>query len=537
MKARNFLYASTAFLVLAIAFTVGMQLAARQVHAASAPAGVSAPIAEQLQNEFADVAAKVNPTVVNIDVEKPMNQPAYGQWQLGPNMPIPPELRQFFNFPGPGDQGGDQGQDPQPRRGRRPGQGQGQGQPPVMRAAGSGVIIDAKRGYIVTNNHVVKDATKVGVTLIDGSNYEAKVVGTDPMTDLAVVQIDAKEPLTEIELGDASSIKVGHIVLAFGQPEGLKYTVTQGIVSATGRANLGIINEPGTGVGYEDFIQTDAAVNPGNSGGPLTDIHGKLIGINSAIATAGVEQFGGISFAIPISIVRTVVPQLIEHGEVTRGYIGVHIANLSDLAGPPPQSQLPKVDVDAYGTGGKGVYVADVMPNGPAEKAGLKSGDVITGFAGERTDDTVTLRNDVAAAAVGKAQPIDVVRLTDGKPQKMSFDIEIARQPAQMAAETPGVAKTDIGMVVQTLTPQLAQALGIDENEQGVVVTAVEQDSRAAKAGIQPGDIISQIRYKAQTYDVASAEDLTTVLGKIAKDESFAVRVLREGQYRFVPIP
>ena len=525
MRAKTFFYASLAVLALTVAYAVGLRVPGEVAFAQGTPPGVDAPIAEQLQQEFAAVAARVNPTVVNIDVEKPMDQPAYQFWQFGPN--VPPELREFFRgmpgFPGFGEP--QQQQEAMPQRGRRE-------QPvPQMRAAGSGVIIDGEHGYILTNNHVVADTTKVGVTLIDGAKYEAKVVGADWATDLAVVKIEAKG-LQQIEYGDSATLKPGHMVLAFGQPEGLKYTVTQGIVSAVGRSEIGIIANQGGFAGYEDFIQTDAAVNPGNSGGPLTDIHGRLVGINTAIATAGVPQWGGISFAVPVDTVKKVVPQLIEKGEVQRGYLGVTIAALSDAAG-----QGVDVKPEAYGTDGKGIYVADTVPDGPAEKAGIKQGDVVVGISGKEILATNQLRNIVADTPVGAKLPIEIVRIDDGKPKRMTVDVEIALQPKDLAAAgRPGVSGTNVGVIVQTVTPDLARALGYDEGLRGAVVTEVAPDSRAAAAGIQPDDVITQLRHKGRVYEVTSTQTLREALDKVPAKEAFAMRVLREGKSQYITV-
>jgi serine protease Do len=533
MRAKTFFYVSLAVLALTVAFAAAQRTsggaAFAQAEAAEAPipAGVSAPIAEQLQREFEAVAARVNPTVVNIDVEKPMDQPAYQFWQGGPN--VPPELRDFFRgFPGfPGFEGPQPQQQQQRRGGRR-----GQPQPvPQMRAAGSGVIIDADNGYILTNNHVVVDTSRVGVTLIDGSKYEAKVVGKDWATDLAVVKIEAKG-LKEIEYGDSDALKPGHMVLAFGQPEGLKYTVTQGIVSAIGRSDIGIIANQDGLAGYENFIQTDAAVNPGNSGGPLTDIHGRLVGINTAIATAGLPQWGGISFAVPVNTVKKVVPQLIDKGEVERGWLGVTIAALSDAA-----EQGVDVKPEEYDTGGRGVYVVETMPEGPAAKSGIKEGDVVVAVDGREIATTTELRNFVADAPVGAKLPVEVVRLVDGKPERMTLDVEVGRQPRDMAAaRRQGASGTAIGVVVQTVTPELARALGYEEDLRGAVVTDIVPDSRAAKAGIQADDVITQVRHKGKVHEVTSTETLRAAFDAVPAGEAFAVRVLREGQSQFITV-
>jgi len=534
MSSKRFFYSSLGVLVLAVAFAACFQATSR-THAATTTPPANPTIAEQLQSEFADVAARVNPAVVNIDVERPANLPQ-GYRYFGPGDQIPPEFRQFFNPPfGPGFGGpdfGNPGDDnggmsaPIRPRGRQGTPRGGKGSGPKSMAAGSGFIVDAEKGYIVTNSHVVKDATHIGVTVFDGTSYDAKLIGYDPRTDVAVIQIPNPKNLTQIDFADSDKVKIGHICLAFGQPEGLKYTVTQGIISATGRSDLGIIGGPGEIAGYESFLQTDAAVNPGNSGGPLTDIYGKVIGMNTAIATAGVAQFGGISFAIPANIIKKVVPQLIEKGEVTYGWIGVSISDLSNE---------PEETVKKYGDI-KGAYVHGVEKGQPAEAAGLKEGDVIVGFAGKPTPDVATLRMLVANAAIGSTQPVDVVRPTDGKTAKETLQIKIAKQPKNLASVTGGSMKTDIGLTVQSVTPDVAEAMGLDPDQKGVVVSDVQQDSRADKAGLEVYDVITQVKYKKDSWPVASSDDFSEALSHIPDNDTFSVLVLRHGGSQLIAI-
>ena len=519
MNARNPFYGWLAALSVCAAVLVGVEGASRPAVAAE-----GSSLAAQLQDEFAAIAAKVNPTVVNVDVVKPIEEPQYQYWEFpGPGMPIPPELRRFFNSPeGPG---------VQPRR--RGAQQQPPQQPKAM-GVGSGVVIDAEKGYILTNNHIVEGATEIGATLMDGERNEAKLVGADPRTDLAVIQIKATG-LRQIEWGDSDALKPGHIVLAFGEPEGLRYTVTQGIVSAVNRANLGIIGAPGGITGYEDFIQTDAAINPGNSGGPLTDISGKLIGINAAIATSGAPQFMGIGFAIPSNLARKIAAQLIEHGEVIRGWIGVGIADLSD------RNRFPtKEDRDIAAKFGKdtvGAYVASVEPGQPAEKAGLKRGDVITRYGSTDLKNVQQFRGLVADTAPGTKVDITVLRIVDDKPEKQIVAIEIARQPERLtSAQGPeGVVTTDIGMTVQTLTPDIAQQIGYGQGEKGVVVTDVADGSRAARADIEPGDVISEVDFKGDKMKIESGGDFAAALNRVG-DGPFVVLRKREGKTALVTI-
>jgi serine protease Do len=534
MRAKRFSYLSLGVLALSVAFAACFQAAGRPAVAAATP--VTPTVAEQLQSEFADVAARVNPAVVNIDVERPANLPQ-GYRYFGPGDQIPPEFRQFFNppfgpgfggpdFGNPGDDNGGGMSAPMPRgRQGAPKGGKGGGGPKSM-AAGSGFIIDAAKGYIVTNAHVAKDATRIGVTVFDGASYEAKLIGYDPRTDVAVIQVPNPKNLQEIAFADSDQVRIGHICLAFGQPEGLKYTVTQGIISATGRSDLGIIGGPGEIAGYESFLQTDAAVNPGNSGGPLTDIYGKVIGMNTAIATAGVAQFGGISFAIPANIIKRVVPQLIEKGEVVYGWIGVSI---SDLSNESDETAKKYGDI-------KGAYVHNAESGQPAEAAGIKEGDVIVGFGGKPTPDVATLRMLVANAPIGSSQAVDVVRLTDGKAKKETLQIKIAKQPKNLASVMGGSLKTDIGLTVQTITPDVAEGLGLSADEKGVIVSDVQQDSRADKAGIAVYDVITQVKYKNDSWPIASSDDFSSALSHIPSKDTFTFLVTRHGESHVVAI-
>jgi len=516
VKAKGIFYGSLVILTVTAALALALAASPRAASGAS-----TEPVAaEQLQEEFAAVAARVNPMVVNIDVAKPVQQGLQGQFfQFGPDVPLPPELRDFFGWP------------QQPRSRRLP---RSPEQAPKMRGMGSGVVIDAKNGYVLTNNHVVDDATEISVTLIDGKRYDAKLVGTDPRTDLAVVQIKA-DGLQEIQWGDSDALKVGYWVLAFGQPEGLKYTVTKGIVSALGRGDLRIIGAGDEIGSYENYIQTDAAINPGNSGGPLTDIHGRLVGINSAILTGGAPQFAGIGFAVPSNLAKKIVAQLIEKGEVVRGWIGVSLADMADRDKFPDEA---KKAVDKIPEGTKGVYVAKVEPGQPAEAAGVRDNDVIVKFDGADITSLQQLRYLVADAEPGAKAEMAVLRVVGGKPETVDLEVEVAQQPKSLAAARSGegVVSTDIGLTVQTLTGELAESLGYDKDEKGVVVAEIEPDSRAAKADLAVNDVIGQITYKGATTRVESAEGFNSALSKMPKDEPFVVLRKREGQTKFVKV-
>ena len=338
----------------------------------------------------------------------------------------------------------------------------GQEPPEERRQAGlgTGFIID-KTGLIITNNHVVEDADTIKVKLKDEREFDAKVVGRDPQTDLALIKIDAKGELPVASLGRSAELKVGEWVLAVGSPFGLEQTVTAGIVSAKGRAI-------GSGP-YDDFIQTDASINPGNSGGPLVNLNGEVVGINTAI----IAQGQGIGFAIPIDMATKIVAQLKDNGEVTRGWLGV---NIQDLKG-----EL----ADYYGAkGGEGVLVTEVVPGNPAEKAGIKAKDIITAVDGEKVRTSRELTAKAATLPVGETTKITVVR--DGK--ERTVDVKVAKRPVTVAdAGKPPVEKEgEYGLQVTDLTPEMARRLKTNR-EAGVVVVGVRPDSKAAKAGAAAG--------------------------------------------------
>lgn len=514
MREKKFFYASLAILCLSAAFALFLQTLEKP--AVAGERIVSSGLAEQLQNEFAAVAAKVNPTVVAIDVSKKVPM---GSRRMP--FPVPFGFEDFFGFP----------RGPQ----RRQRGGPPQREAPMMRGAGSGVIIDADEGYILTNNHVIADADEINVTLIDGTKVPAELVGADPRSDIAVIRVKA-DGLQAIEWGDSDKLQVGHWVMAFGQPEGLRYTVTTGIVSAKGRVNLGIIGAPGGITGYEDFIQTDAAINPGNSGGPLTDINGRLVGINTAIATVGIPAFMGIGFAVPSNLARAVSEELIESGEVVRGWLGVGIGDFKDV----PEEGLRELfghSRDDYGDLESGVLIASVAPGQPAEKAGLAPGDVMTSFDGRTIENVAELRAMVADTPPGRTVVVTVVRVEDGEPAEKSIEVEIARQPADLSRATAaaGVVDTDVGISVQTLTREMAEAFGYGVDT-GAVVTRVEEGSRAARADIRPGDVITQVRHKGASTGIRSAADFEKAVSGIPSDESFVLARSRGARSMFVTV-
>jgi serine protease Do len=348
----------------------------------------------------------------------------------------------------------------------------------LQRGLGSGVVVDA-RGFILTNNHVVEGSSKVEVLLSGGRRVPAKIRGTDPLTDLAVLEVSSDESLQPIELGSSEDLEVGAWVLAVGNPfaESLAHTVTAGIVSAKGRSNIRLAE-------IEDFIQTDAAINPGNSGGALVDTHGRLVGINTAIAS-GSGGYQGIGFAIPIDMARQVMQTLIESGRVVRGYLGVVIQDLT-----PDMARAG--DFEAK----EGAIVSSVEEGGPAAKAGLKPGDVVVRMNGQEIHASADLRNLIAATAPGTKVKLTVER--DRQTQEITATL--GEKPAEERRAGRGSEGTEegMGLVVRDLTPAIAERLGV-RGERGVVVEDVDPGSAADEAGLQPGDIIKEVNRRPVT--------------------------------------
>lgn len=392
-----------------------------------------------------------------------------------------------------------------------PDQGGG-GSGPAQMGLGTGVIINDK-GHILTNNHVIGEATDIDVRLQDGRTLKAKVVGRDVRTDLAVITIEASG-LTPAKLGNSDDLKIGEWVVAAGNPFGLDNTITAGIVSAKGRSIMG-------GNQYEDFIQTDAAINPGNSGGPLINLKGEVVGINTAIFSRS-GGYMGIGFAIPISLARNVLESLIRDGKVVRGWLGVGIQNLSeDLAKSFNHNST------------EGALVGQVQEGSPAEKAGFKQGDIIVGLDDQKIKNSNQLRNLVAALVPGRKVKIDVVR--DGKPQSIS--VKVGELPAQNMNEeiAPGSGMDEtsplevLGARLKNLTPELAKRLKTKQSK-GVVVEALLPDGIGALAGLQPGDLILSVNGKR----IDTVANLTEALSSDALAKGVRMIVETQGMERFV---
>ncbi|WP_425616931.1 Do family serine endopeptidase [Anatilimnocola sp. NA78] len=381
-------------------------------------------------------------------------------------------------------------------------------------SSGSGVIIDAS-GIILTNNHVVAGGGKLRVKLHDGREFDAVDVKTDPSTDLAVIKIKANAPLPFAELGDSDQMMIGDWVLALGQPFGLQDTVTAGIISAKGR-DIGITR-------HNEFLQTDAAINPGNSGGPLVNLEGKVIGINTAISSSS-GGFQGIGFAVPVNVAKWVSSQLLKDGSVHRAYLGVGIQ-------PVDQALAEQLGLSTS----QGALITDVQKDSPAAAAGMKSQDVVVEFAGQPVTSPRQLQAVVGRATLGSTQPLVVLR--DGK--RVTLQVSVREQPKnygeRIAQEETGVAKPesstfeDLGMEVAPLTPELAKKLDVSA-ESGVVVTDVESGSMAAQAGIQQGNVITQVGRTP----VQNVEEFTAAVKKADLAKGLMVLVKSDEGSRFV---
>jgi serine protease Do len=473
-------------------FTFLPNTVSRLVYAAGTGRALAArndlPHTKDLSVAFHDVATAMRPSVVTITATKKVHLSSNDEQ---PNMPDVPEgFRRFF--------GDDFFHHFQPFQ--MPGEGfQRQGQ-------GSGVIVN-REGYILTNNHVVNGMDEVKVTLSDDRSFTAKIVGTDPKTDLAVLKMEATD-LTAAELGDSKAMQVGDWVVAIGSPFGLDMTVTAGIVSATGRSNVGITD-------YEDFIQTDAAINPGNSGGPLVNLQGQVIGINTAISSSNGGNMG-VGFAIPSDMARTIMHSLIEKGHVERGWLGALIQDLNeDLS-------------QSFGYHGtEGVLLGDVLEDGPARKAGLQAGDIVVEFNGQPMKNANDLRKAVAATEPNSEAEVVVFRHGEQK----NFTVKITQMESDsMVAKMGGEESIDLGISVRTLTPDTAKQLGYEGDEHGVVVTDVKPGSVAASLDIRPNDIIVAVGSE----QIHHAADFRKALDSNDLSQGIRLQVMRDGAKRFL---
>jgi serine protease Do len=453
------------------------------IPAASASNGMNGMAA--LTMSFAPIVKNAQPAVVSIASTKVVK--ISGDEGLSPLFDDP-MFRQFF------------GDGPQNRFGKQREQRE--------QGLGSGVIV-APDGYILTNNHVIDGANEIRVYTSDKRELKGRVIGADPKTDIAVVKVEAKN-LPTLPFADSSQAQVGDIVLAIGNPFGVGQTVTMGIISATGRGNLGIED-------YEDFIQTDAAINPGNSGGALINASGQLIGVNTAILSrAGGNQ--GVGFAVPANLARTVMNQLLKNGKVVRGYLGVMI-----------QPVTPEIAKAFNLPDARGALIGEVTPDGPAARAGLAQGDVIIELDGVRVDDSRDLRLKIGQLAPGSTIRLKLLR--DGNPREVNATLGELPNEKEAASDGKQESGSPDGLSVENLTPQIARQLGLQSGASGVVVTDVQDGSRADDAGLRRGDVIQQVN-RRPVNNVAEFERAM----KQAGDRSAALLVNRNGHTSFVAL-
>ena len=397
-------------------------------------------VVRQFSKAFADVAEKAKPAVVTIITDKVISMRQFDDFGFffQPNLPRQREFK--------------------------------------TNALGSGVIVDSNKGYILTNNHVVDDMDGIRVKLIDKREFDATIIGTDPKTDLAILQIDA-ENLDDIRMGDSDELRVGEWVMAVGSPfsENLSHTVTTGIVSAIGRSN---ILDSGS---YEDFIQTDAAINPGNSGGALLNMDGELIGINTAIATGGYEKGNrGVGFAIPSSMANRIMSDLIDKGYVTRSWLGVIIQDLDS-------ETADALDIDTR----NGALIADVVKDSPAEAAGIQEGDVIIEFNGKSIANTANLKNVVSLSTPESTNRVKVIR--DGAPKTVKVTLqELPENPNQFVSRER-TTTNDFGLQLKRITKTLRKEYEIDSDQDGLVVTRIDRNGEAFQKGIREGDLVKRV--------------------------------------------
>jgi serine protease Do len=434
---------------------------------------------EETSRAFSDIVKAVSPAVVNISSTKIVKR------QQAP-------YEDFFDYFSPSP-------DAKARKFKE-------------QSLGSGVIVSPD-GYIVTNNHVVEQSSEIRVTLYDKRGFRAKIIGTDAKTDIAIIQIDAKD-LPVIPWGDAEKLQVGEFVLAIGNPFLLSNTVTMGIVSAVGRADVGIAD-------YEDFIQTDAAINPGNSGGPLVNIRGELVGINTAIfsKTGGYQ---GIGFAVPSNMVKAVMEQLVNSGKVTRGWIGITIQEMTQ--------ELAQQFGLKYSEGElAGVLVSDVARGGPAQKAGITRGDIILEYNGKKVQDVGQLRNVVAQSKVGSQVQVKLLR----RDREMTVTATVVELPSEGAeAKTGSLQGREsyenalAGMRVMDLSSAVAKQLGVETDDKGVVIVSIESGAPCEEANLRRGDVINEINRQR----ISNLNDFNKIVARVKPGDNVLLFVNRGGR-------
>jgi len=490
MKSKASRFGSAGFFILGALAALALTFSTNQLAAVSAeeakpvtPAvdDQTIALAEGLSRAFEQVASAVSPAVVHISSSRTVNMP-------GSRSPFGSDpFEEFFG-----------------RRLPRSNRPQRQFK---QNALGSGVIVSAD-GYILTNNHVVSDADALKVTLSDKREFDGKIVGTDPDSEVAVIKIDGKN-LPFAQIGDSDKLNVGSWVVAIGNPFGFDRTVTVGVVSATGRS-LGM-------QAYEDFIQTDAAINPGNSGGPLVNLRGEVVGINTAIVSRS-GGYQGLGFAIPSKMAKSVMDDLINEGRVVRGFLGVQPQDIDDeLAGT--------LELDSR----EGALVTEVVPGAAAEKAGVQNGDIILKFGGKKIVDSKTLRNVVAATPVGKE--IEIIISRKGKTITLKGKVGDRSEHIASAGGRSTTAKGDFGITVQANTPALREQLGIEEAD-GVIVAEVAPGSKADEKDIRAGSLILEVNQKP----VNSVAEFQAEMAKADAKKGLLLLVRERGVNRFVPL-
>jgi serine protease Do len=430
---------------------------------------------------FADLVEKLKPSVVNISTTSIVRTRGFSPFfssPFGEEDPFGEFFKRFF------------GEAPQQKF--------------RQHGLGSGFII-SEDGYVVTNNHVIDKAQDIQVILQEGGEkYKAKVIGKDPKTDLALVKIEPNRKLQAVTFGDSDKLRIGDWVIAVGNPFGLGHTVTAGIVSAKGRV-LGLGN-------YDDFIQMDAPINPGNSGGPLFNLSGEVVGVNTAIVASG----QGIGFAIPINMAKDVVQQLKEKGKVVRGWLGILIQNIT-----------PEIAEGMNIKETKGALVSSVTPGGPAEKAGVKRGDIIVEFNGHKVEKVVDLTSKVVVTPPGTQVQLKVIR--EGREKDIT--VKLGELPEKTAVKSEKETEEKLGLTVQDITPEIADRFNLGE-EKGVVITDVEPGSIADEAGFQPGDVIQEIKGRP----IKNIDDYKRVVEKLEKGKSALFLVKRGENTMYVGI-
>jgi serine protease Do len=481
-------------------------LAAGQVSYADTPASaqtngtgqtpIQPPQLSQQLPDFSNLVAHVRPAVVSVTTELRPQVASSDEEDQSPPFGMGPFGMFPFGVPG---------------MPRMPGMPM---RPHPVEARGSGFIISPD-GTIVTNNHVVQDAKSVSVTLDDGTTLPAKIVGTDPQTDIAVLRVHADHPLPYLELGDSDKVKVGEWVIAVGNPYGLGGTVTAGIVSARGR-DIG--SSP-----YDSFLQIDAPINRGNSGGPLFTQDGRVVGVNTAILSPTGGSIG-IGFAIPSNTVKFVVSQIEKNGHVTRGYLGVQVQPVTP--GIAAALNLPKSEGHDVGA-----LVAEVSPDTPAAKAGIKAGDVITEVNGQKVKNPRDLAMDIAAIKPGDEAKLNVIR----EGQSKTFDVTVAQLPTEQTASSQGEANhhEGIGLALAPISPEMRDQLNLPENTHGALVAEVKPGSPADRAGVHQGDVIVGVGTKSVNSPEEAAHDIRKA---IENGHAVALRLYRDGHMAFVGV-